>query len=43
MPAKYTKPVPALLLTDFYKICHRSFFNPDTTQLVSYWTPQDTS
>ena len=40
MPAKYTKPVPALLLTDFYKICHRSFFNPDTTQLVSYWTPR---
>lgn len=40
MPAKYTKPIPALLLTDFYKICHRSFFNPDTQQLVSYWTPR---
>lgn len=37
---KYDKPVPALLLTDFYKICHRSLFNPATTQLVSYWTPR---
>lgn len=40
MPAKYTKPIPALLLTDFYKICHRSLFNPETKQLVSYWTPR---
>ena len=37
---KYDRPVPALLLTDFYKICHRSLFNPDTRQLVSYWTPR---
>lgn len=42
MPAKYTKPIPALLLTDFYKICHRAFFNPATQQLVSYWTPRKT-
>ncbi len=40
MPAKYDKPIPALLLTDFYKTCHRAFYNPSTTQLVSYWTPR---
>lgn len=37
---KYDKPIPALLLTDFYKTCHRAFYNPDTKQLVSYWTPR---
>lgn len=37
---KYDRPVPALLLTDFYKICHRALFAPGTTQLVSYWTPR---
>ena len=36
----YDKPIPMLLLTDFYKICHRMFYNPGTTQLVSYWTPR---
>ena len=40
MPAKYDKPVPALLLTDFYKIFHRMCFNPNTEQLVLYWTPR---
>ena len=36
----YNKPIPILLLTDFYKTCHRSFYSPGTTQLVSYWTPR---
>lgn len=40
MPAKYDKPVPALLLTDFYKIFHRLCFHPGTEQLVLYWTPR---
>lgn len=38
--AKYTKPTPAALLTDFYKVCHKAFFNPKTQQLVAYWTPR---
>lgn len=38
--AKYTKPTPAALLTDFYKVCHKAFFNPHTEQLVAYWTPR---
>lgn len=40
MPIKYDKPIPALLLTDFYKTCHKAFYNPSTTQLISYWTPR---
>ena len=38
--AKYDRPIPALLLTDFYKTCHRAFYNPETKQLVAYWTPR---
>lgn len=40
MPAKYDKPISPLLLTDFYKICHRGFYNPKLEQLVDYWTPR---
>lgn len=40
MPAKYDKPINPLLLTDFYKICHRGFYNPKLEQLVDYWTPR---
>lgn len=36
----YSKPIPVLLMTDFYKVCHRAFYRPGTTQLVSYWTPR---
>lgn len=36
----YKKKIPAMLLTDFYKVCHREFFHPGTEQLVSYWTPR---
>lgn len=37
---KYDRPIPILLLTDFYKICHRMFYNPKTNLLVLYWTPR---
>lgn len=40
MPAIYDKPINPLLLTDFYKICHRAFYNRKLSQLVSYWTPR---
>lgn len=40
MPAKYDKPIPVLLLTDFYKIFHRGCYNPKTEQLVEYLTPR---
>lgn len=40
MPANYDKPISPLLLTDFYKICHKSFYDPKTEKLVSYWTPR---
>lgn len=36
----YDKPIPVLLMTDFYKVCHRACYAPGTTQLVSYWTPR---
>lgn len=37
---EYDQPISPLLLTDFYKICHKSFYNPETKKLVSYWTPR---
>lgn len=37
---QYDMPISPLLLTDFYKICHKSFYNPETKRLVSYWTPR---
>ncbi len=40
MPAKWDREIPALLLADFYKTCHRAFYHPKTTQLVSYLTPR---
>lgn len=30
-----------LLLTDFYKLCHKSMYNPRIKQLTSYLTPRD--
>lgn len=40
MPSKYDKPINPMLLTDFYKICHKGFYNKGITQLISYWTPR---
>jgi len=40
MPVKYNKPINPMLLTDFYKVCHKAFYRKGITQLVSYWTPR---
>ena len=40
MPAKFDKPINPMLLTDFYKVCHKAFYNNDISQLISYWTPR---
>ena len=40
MMMKYDKPISPLLLTDFYKICHRPLYKDGTEQLVLYWTPR---
>lgn len=40
MPAKYDKPMPITLMTDYYKIFHRMCFCPGTEQIVEYMTPR---
>lgn len=40
MSGKYDRKIPAILLTDFYKVFHASCFHPETEQMILYFTPR---